>query len=540
MSRFKNAEAVIEAAELWKQRCLLDGRSLFGEEELWAKEFFGELQTYFVERPDEGPGTFEGKLRRQLEPATAQAKRLWAEITWLFYLIAISPGREKKFDRIRTVWESSGEDLPSEHWALHDVLDRGIVNPGFAHLNRWHEFRFLIVMMNDWCSRPVRERQGLLNDPWRFAEWVEGQKEGRVRQFRHSLLYLLFPDEFEPIVVSNDKRDILRALGTDQDGFSDIRSMGLIDLDQALLSLRKRLQAGHGEEEINFHLPPWKEKWKRDGQASGDGIQSDDVEIASWHKKRFGDADVWVIGAGEGARFWEEFQELAIAAIGWDEIGDISEYDSREAVHSALIEIGAGKNPSMISLGAWEFTHEIKVEDILIAKKGRTTILGWGIVRGDYSYEPDRAEYQHVRKVEWFPCQRPITLRGPITTKTLTRFTRDKAWLRCLFTLIDAGEDTQQSESDYSESEHYDSTIALRDLFLDEAEFHGILDSISRHKNVILQGPPGVGKTYIARRIAWCLTGRKDSQSVEMVQFHQSYAYEDFVQGYRPTEAGGI
>ena len=79
-----------------------------------------------------------------------------------------------------------------------------------------------------------------------------------------------------------------------------------------------------------------------------------------------------------------------------------------------------------------------------------------------------------------------------------------------------------------------------QDLFIPPNHFTRLLTSIKSRKNLILQGPPGTGKTFIARRIAWCLIGRKDSRPIEMVQFHQSYAYEDFVQGYRPTDEGGF
>ena len=81
---------------------------------------------------------------------------------------------------------------------------------------------------------------------------------------------------------------------------------------------------------------------------------------------------------------------------------------------------------------------------------------------------------------------------------------------------------------------------AHQDLFIRRADLTRLLTSIKSQRNLILQGAPGTGKTFIARRIAWCLIGRKDSDPIEMVQFHQSYAYEDFVQGYRPTDEGGF
>lgn len=83
-------------------------------------------------------------------------------------------------------------------------------------------------------------------------------------------------------------------------------------------------------------------------------------------------------------------------------------------------------------------------------------------------------------------------------------------------------------------------TDALKGLFMEEDEFIYILNRLKIKKNIILQGPPGVGKTFIAKRLAYCLMGAKDNSKIQMIQFHQSYSYEDFIQGFRPNGEGNF
>jgi 5-methylcytosine-specific restriction enzyme B len=84
----------------------------------------------------------------------------------------------------------------------------------------------------------------------------------------------------------------------------------------------------------------------------------------------------------------------------------------------------------------------------------------------------------------------------------------------------------------------YTKQMALNGLFLSEDRFDEMLDALREKKNIILQGAPGVGKTFVAKRVAYAFIGSNDPQRVEMIQFHQSYSYEDFIQGFRPKPNG--
>ncbi|WP_165820036.1 AAA family ATPase [Microvirga sp. KLBC 81] len=86
----------------------------------------------------------------------------------------------------------------------------------------------------------------------------------------------------------------------------------------------------------------------------------------------------------------------------------------------------------------------------------------------------------------------------------------------------------------------YSIDDAMNGLFMDRSKFERILAVWGAKKNLVLQGAPGVGKSFVARRLAYTLLGEKDPSRLETVQFHQSYGYEDFVQGYRPTESGSF
>ena len=245
----------------------------------------------------------------------------------------------------------------------------------------------------------------------------------------------------------------------------------------------------------------------------------------------------WIYSPGGGATIWEECYKNGFMAIGWDAIGDLRAYDTKEAMKLAMKEmIDPSRSYRNAAHATWQFVHDMKPGDIVFVKKGMYTLIGRGVVESDYIFEKDRGHYKNIRKVRWThkgEWQHP----GQAVTKTLTDITPYTYYVNRLNAIFDddINLDDVEQEIDYPT---YDAEMFLNEVFMDESSYESLVNLIRAKRNVILQGAPGVGKTFVAKRLAYSMIGEKNPNRVVMVQFHQSYSYEDFVMGFRPNETG--
>lgn len=87
-------------------------------------------------------------------------------------------------------------------------------------------------------------------------------------------------------------------------------------------------------------------------------------------------------------------------------------------------------------------------------------------------------------------------------------------------------------------ADSYTKADFLTEVYMTEERYDHLTSLLKNKKNVILQGAPGVGKTFCAKRLAWSMIGKKDESRIEFIQFHQNYSYEDFMMGYKPEKQG--
>ena len=254
----------------------------------------------------------------------------------------------------------------------------------------------------------------------------------------------------------------------------------------------------------------------------------------------------WLYAPGEGACLWEDCRKNGEMMIGWPELGDLSQYGSREAMRDQMhLEYGEDGSYVNNSLATWQFVNDLRIGDVVFAKKGRTVILGRGVVEGEYRYDKERGDYCNVRNVRWTDAGMWITeeLRA---MKTLTDISEKPEYVKRLNMIVDDQFPPEKEEVNntnpilnplQSKYTPYSRKDFLSEVYMSEEDLDDLENLLINKKNVILQGAPGVGKTFCARRLAYVMMGEKDTSRIAFIQFHQNYSYEDFIMGYKP--AGG-
>lgn len=256
-----------------------------------------------------------------------------------------------------------------------------------------------------------------------------------------------------------------------------------------------------------------------------------------------GDADIetvhyWLYSPGEGGGRWDEFFERGTMGLGWGKLENLNDYPSQDDIRRALLVQYSDKtSQKKPALALWQFAHDVKPGDVVFAKRGRDEILGRGIVEGDYEYDEKGGYYPHLRHVKW-THKGDWHIDDMPAESTLAEVTDYTALVNEIGAFFDdAGGETETGEEpvDYPP---YSPEDFLSEVYMDEATYDDLVGVLRTKKNIILQGAPGVGKTFAAKRLAYSMAGVKDPERVTMVQFHQSYSYEDFIEGFRPSAAG--
>jgi 5-methylcytosine-specific restriction protein B len=254
-----NTSATLSAAADWRDRCLLEDRSILSDEPLWATEVLGEVDERFNGHPDTGKDRFQTKLKRQFSDASPHACKLVAEILWAMNLFPSNIGPDAKRAAILDAWSWSGQKLPQDHPMLDRSLLKGIgsAGPGFlAHRPR--ELRFFINATRNLKAIGEGERRTLLSEPWTFAQWLDAVPDDGYRQLKHILPYLLFPNDFERIASPGDIQRIL--LGVGHIGKDELKQMSKVEKDKALYHLRGTLEKSRPEG-VDFYEPIYKRVW---------------------------------------------------------------------------------------------------------------------------------------------------------------------------------------------------------------------------------------------------------------------------------------
>lgn len=603
MSRFypTGATKVLAAVQNWRDVALLGGNSIYTADDVWSTANIETFDRVFTQNPDETDRPFSAKLQDQLSACSSSVKQLAAEVLWLLLLCPSNISSDRKRENIRTIWELSQSPYPADsEWLADQVLSGiGSAGPGYSN-HRPRELTFCLNFLLSFRQLSQNQQAQLLAQPWEFADWLQSVPDARARQFRHMILHLLFPDEFERVFSAGDRKAIAeRFAGISP---SETSKMSAVELDRLLYQTRGKLEQEYGTAELDYYRSPLRELWQQDWQADSSAMATNHVRQAIQvlqtagvpsdarsskydlvdNGKRYPPKLIFSLAfkyatgkelprnefpGGDDTASFRILRKLGFSIVPKDLVGDLvskflaqadagqdlrtSDYPKEYRSLQVRVSFGQGafsRVPWVAFLAPGQKVSQGIYPVLLYYREAKVLILALGISETDAPEKrwDDTSELSTVadllREKYGWQAERyggsfvdtAFAVPDGLELNKLTE--RLDAVIACyertLHSIPDAvGEQPAQELS---------LADLLKDIFVEREFFERLLHRLELKKNIVLQGPPGVGKTFLARRLAQAATQALESDRVGIVQFHASYAYEDFVQGYRPDGKGGF
>jgi len=519
-------QAVYRAARRFVDVALRTDGSLFSPDRgVWSAATLEGLHARFNLAPDASAASFEDKFARQLAGADSTTIQLAAEIVYVHFLVARDIGEPAKRRLVDLIigWSPQPITIPDD---LQAAFSTGVCNTGVAFKTyRPNQLWFLIDVARSWKGLDDDRRSLFLGDAWAFKAWVETVPHTAAYTQRQALLHLVFPDVFEDMVSREHKALIIGAFA------GDITVPLPDDPDRALTVIREQLAAAHGPD-FGFYEPGLVEHWRPEPKSPGHGEPAGEPSRRAW----------LIRGTEDNKSLVPDWLAGGYCSIGWLELGelpvDIDRAGLVERLRVAYPDAGDGglRNSAGVIL---RFLQAMRPSDIVLAPNGADLYVG--VIEDAVEYRPGGI-HPWRRGVDWANSDAPIA-RSNVSASLYSK-------LRTLLTLTDisenlaeltaylepAGPAPVEAVTITTEAVLPDATPQLAaGLHLPQAWLQQQIDLLRRKRQIVFYGPPGTGKTFVAQALADHLTG--DPSASTLVQFHPSYSYEDFFEGFRPRPA---
>jgi 5-methylcytosine-specific restriction protein B len=566
--------AVYDAMQIVVQRGLREDDSAFSPgSAVWTAGNFAALRQHFIDQPDLGKDSYLEKLEGQLRGADDAVIQLMAELHYIHFLLPMTVTGKKKLEIITTIlaFMESPSKVPD---ALHGALDHGFINPGTFYLTRRDvQLSFLIEFGQAWKGLSTAEQAEHLADPWSFKRFLFELPIHSAYAQREGLLHLIHTEAFEAIVSREHKQLIAKR-------FSSLLDDPDPDVDRQLAAIRAELTPTYGAE-FDFYDERVRPQWRGGGSGAWD-------QFVKWARKFYEaptfDADERnykfkavepLLEAREALNTGAEWR-TALRKGFLNSSNNLTDFRSHSRFLdwvTSQLDVGS-ETPAAALTALWTegdvapridgFLDVVPASE-LGAVGAKLNIASYLLMADDpiqypiYKPQP----FKRARDLAQMPspaagaspsevylaaldfldrfieeaAARGLVLRDRLDAQGLvwcvTKYPAQESWSegdKLAFQRWRGGE-TPEDESTLDE--------LARSLYLEEGSdfLAQVTKLLGQKRQVIFHGPPGTGKTYVARKLAEHLAGT--AGSVELVQFHPSYSYEDFVQGYRPSDGGG-